>query len=515
MEKLEIIKEIQTRISCNDYLRLGRCFETKQKKYFYDLGTGKVFEASFGAYMILEFILQSKWDEITRSEAIDVESLMDVLHGIRNENILQAPELKSFIGLQISSLEEELRSKRAQITLELTERCNMRCKYCIYHEDQGGYRKFGRQDMSFDIAKRAIDDLVDHSKGEDKIYVSFYGGEPLISMSLLKECINYCQTIDESRIHYAITTNATLITESIADFFAELGEKIHITVSLDGPKDINDSYRVYSDGGGTFDDAVQGIKQLVESFDRKNNILSLGINSVLSEYTEVHLDKIEDYFGNQEWIPDDVVYTSSFVATKDQELNYLGVDSDQERTIIDKSKRIKGYFDPLLDWAIEDNATAITEKLIAKDNIIKEMAMIHKRLLYNEPIEHYYMCGCCVPGARRVYVTSKGDYLFCEKLGEAPNIGNVFDGIDISKTKRHYVNDYCRETQQFCKDCWAIHLCGMCYMNCYDKDGINIKLRNSKCIMNRIYIEKNLELYHELLENKSDLIIDLDDYEFS
>lgn len=33
--------------------------------------------------------------------------------------------------------------------------------------------------------------------------------------------------------------------------------------------------------------------------------------------------------------------------------------------------------------------------------------------------------------------------------------------------------------------------------------------------MNRIYIEKNLELYHELLENKSDLIIDLDDYEFS
>lgn len=52
-------------------------------------------------------------------------------------------------------------------------------------------------------------------------------------------------------------------------------------------------------------------------------------------------------------------------------------------------------------------------------------------------------------------------------------------------------------------------------MNCYDHEGINLKLRHSKCIMNRIYIEKNLELYHKILELNSEALSILDDYDFS
>lgn len=152
---------------------------------------------------------------------------------------------------------------------------------------------------------------------------------------------------------------------------------------------------------------------------------------------------------------------------------------------------------------------------IAKDNIVKDLALIHNRLLFDYPMKYYYMSGCCVPGARRVYVTAKGDYLICEKLGEAPSIGNVYSGLNIKNIKTHYVDGYCSEALKYCKDCRAIHLCGMCYMNCYDKNGIHFSYRHSHCLMNRIYVEKNLSLYHELLENNPKVLEMLGDYDFT
>lgn len=59
---------------------------------------------------------------------------------------------------------------------------------------------------------------------------------------------------------------------------------------------------------------------------------------------------------------------------------------------------------------------------------------------------------------------------------------------------------------EYCKDCWAIHLCSLCYMNCYDEKGINIKYRHRHCMANRIAIEKNLILYHEFMEANSKVI---------
>lgn len=506
------INKIKKMIQCNNYKRLGRCFESSKNKYFYDLGTGKVFQVEKEVQELLQFILNEDWEKAC---SCSEEAIQDVYSTILEEEILLAPELKTYIGPQVYDLDSKLENNRAQITLELTEKCNMRCKYCVYQDGQGGYREFGNNNMTFDIAKRAIDDLIQHSDNEENVFVSFYGGEPLLKFDLLRECINYCETIKNKNISYAITTNGTIIDEDIATFFADLGDKMHITISLDGPKDMNDKYRVYSNGSGTFDDTVRGVKLLVEKFRDAGKEFSLGINSVLPEYEEENLNDIEVFFETQDWIPKDTVFTSSFVSTKDKEMNYRGVDSDVEMDIIDKGKKIKGYFDPLFDWAKEGDLKDTTFKLIAKDNMIKELAMIHRRLLFKHPMESYYMSGCCIPGARRVYVTTRGDYLICEKLGEAPSIGNIYKGLDVKKIKRIYVDDYCNQTMKFCGECWAAHLCGMCYMNCYDKNGINLKLRHSKCIMNRIYIEKNLELYHELLENNPKIISVLNEYDFS
>lgn len=331
------VKSIFDEIGFMNNKRLGRCFQTRRKKYYFDTGTGKVFEVNSNVYYILQKILDNAdKEDLLNDSDVTVEALNEVYSSIMQENILKAPVLEGFIGSQITDLEGQLTKHRAQITLELTERCNLRCKYCIYNEGQGGYRNFGNRDMTYEIAKQGIDDLIENS-GDDSIYVGFYGGEPLLKFDLMKRCIDYCGTISGKDITYAITTNGTLMTNEIAQYFAKLGRKIHITLSLDGPQAINDKYRVYKNGKGTFSDVLKGLKNLLEAFKDKDT-LSLGINTVLSEPTTDNLDKIETFFEELPGLPDNVIYTSSFVATKDKAMDYLGVDSEVEREIFFNSK---------------------------------------------------------------------------------------------------------------------------------------------------------------------------------
>lgn len=70
---------------------------------------------------------------------------------------------------QVYELDDALSTQRTQLTLELTEKCNMRCKYCIYHEN-GGYREFGKNNMTFEVAKLAIDQFLTNSKKNSYIF---------------------------------------------------------------------------------------------------------------------------------------------------------------------------------------------------------------------------------------------------------------------------------------------------------------------------------------------------------
>lgn len=87
----------------------------------------------------------------------------------------------------------------------------MRCKYCIYHEGNGGYREFGKNNMTFEVAKLAIDQFLTNSKKE-QLYISFYGGEPLICYDMIKQCTKYCLKVyPDQNICFTMTTNELYI----------------------------------------------------------------------------------------------------------------------------------------------------------------------------------------------------------------------------------------------------------------------------------------------------------------
>ncbi len=131
------------------------------------------------------------------------------------------------------------------ISLQVTQACNFRCEYCPYTDNVGIHRLHSAKNMTMDVANKALNFLHTHSIDSKSIHIGFYGGEPCLRYDLIKEVIEKSNELFEGKeLTYNLTTNCSLLTRDMMAFFDE--NNVFLTVSLDGPKDINDTYRKFA-----------------------------------------------------------------------------------------------------------------------------------------------------------------------------------------------------------------------------------------------------------------------------
>lgn len=124
------------------------------------------------------------------------------------------------------------------LTLHLTDRCNLACRYC--------YARQGTSEMSLETALAAIDEC---TAADPNPGIIFFGGEPLLKSELIFEIIAACEQKSPHRFHYKVTTNGTLLTpEQIARATAA---HLHLAVSCDGTPSVQDRHRVTAEGTGS------------------------------------------------------------------------------------------------------------------------------------------------------------------------------------------------------------------------------------------------------------------------
>ena len=142
-----------------------------------------------------------------------------------------------------------------QVTFEVTDDCNLKCKYCGYGEIYCGYDKRLSKYLNFKDVKPLVDYLIEiwmdslPDSSTPITYFSFYGGEPLLNMPFIKQTIDYIEASGLNRkILYSMTTNAVLL-ERYMDYLVQ--KNFHILISIDGNED-NHSYRVDKSGNNSF-----------------------------------------------------------------------------------------------------------------------------------------------------------------------------------------------------------------------------------------------------------------------
>jgi len=173
-------------------------FRTRDNYYIYDVHTNRILLVNRAMYDIVDICRTKTKDEVfAELERIHPLPDLEFAYGRINELIarhdLFAPNiLKTRVPLVSEDEVVKLLSQGImQLCLEVTEACNMRCKYCAY---SGGYpynRRHGSRYMDFGTAKAAIDYFLPRASSEEGVAIGFYGGEPLLNFKLIRECVEY------------------------------------------------------------------------------------------------------------------------------------------------------------------------------------------------------------------------------------------------------------------------------------------------------------------------------------
>src|SRR4029079_9808278 len=128
----------------------------------------------------------------------------------------------------------------------------------IVDTENGKQSKF----MAESTAKQSVDFLLKESGRV--AHLTFFGGETLLNFPVLKSTIAYARTRAAEvgkDIDFSLTTNATLLKPEVIEFLAE--ERVGVTISIDGPEDLQNRFRVFKNGTGSYDIAAPKIKALL------------------------------------------------------------------------------------------------------------------------------------------------------------------------------------------------------------------------------------------------------------
>ena len=150
MNRQELLSPIYDFIHQNGWVgRLGKTFKTENNYYFYDMGTGKVAIVTYPVYIMLEKMLENcSLQDLANLDLTDIDfknAVKDIDESIHSEYILSATPMEKITGDAVTMLDKILGKQVESVTLKVTEKCNLKCKYCIYNSSHSDFRDFGQK----------------------------------------------------------------------------------------------------------------------------------------------------------------------------------------------------------------------------------------------------------------------------------------------------------------------------------------------------------------------------------
>ena len=418
-----------------------KLFHTPNSGYFYDVGKNEIIRIPENTYLHLSEVM----DGSAVLDQSDDEEVLEVIKSFKELGYLSSKRPRKIQHSATSMVPLLLDRCIDKITLQLTQDCNFRCKYCIYSEEKNlKQRSHMKKSISLETAKKAILFYRDHAVDSIMYNIGFYGGEPLLEWPLLKEVVLFAEKeLMGKLLTFSITTNASLLIEPIVTFLDE--HHINVAVSLDGIAEINDANRVYKSGIGTSDTVLHNLKMIKDT--HPNLFSELRISSVIDPNIDA------SSFG---------IYPELL---KELPLGHFLVnleENTEQETILTEELYQKMEGDTLLAYLAEFGLYSKQVKpygynrvnnLHNPQNVLKPSVAIQDIMAPSGP---------CIPGKTQLLVTVDGDLYPCERVNEteANCIGNLESGFDLEKVQR--ILNIGTISESDCRNCWALRLCTSC-----------------------------------------------------
>lgn len=426
--------------------------------YFYETQRNEIIAVNEGIYeRIVNWESEGETGDVQAGSeaALAVEELKDL-------GYLREPYIEKLEHPATKYLDIILERRVSKILLQLTQRCNLRCRYCVYSEEKNfGTRSHSNKDMSYETAKKAVDFYMEHSVDCEEKAIGFYGGEPLLQFGLIKKIIAYCNDVFRGhKIIYSITTNGTLLTDEIMDFLVK--NQVYITVSLDGPKEIHDKNRRFVNDAGTYDAVIRNLEKLKHKCEDK---LQCAVNMVV--------DPDNDYQEVSNFFHEPVLKGLNVRWNMVEEENEIKRTSEQFESAYEYQTFL-GY----VRYFREENFDA-------PDGLVK--GAFEGRAVSDFQFQGFALPmvtvpgGPCVPGRMKLLADCDGNLFPCERVSETSScmkIGSLDAGFDLEKVSR--ILNVSQITKE-CRNCWAFALCSVCGKHAADGDALCAELKRKQC----------------------------------
>lgn len=449
--------------------------ESKGRKFVLDLHTNRMFSLSLREAQVFE-----KWLNGTELRILTKEYHNEVttIENLRLQGLFCSEQpIGLAFGADWDTICDKILHERERTLIEITQNCNLRCKYCTFHGGFKDHRVHRSLVMSEEVLKSTIANASQFGDRLEEISVGFYGGEPLSYLRLLKSAVFFAQRISSrKKIRFSITTNATLIDKTKARFLRDA--EFSVLVSIDGPKYMHDRYRVFPNGKGSYDEAIRGLRVLLDVYPQHLHS-KIGLNMVVPAFGWIK--KLEELWENEPWLPRTIRAVASIMIPPDSlDISHL-------------SSKL-GRSDLCQEWLLSFERPR-KELITPTSNIFdNSMLKIHRRSLFDAPRSTFFPNGCCIPGVQKVYVTADGEYRMCERAHGVPPIGTVDTGIDFGKI-RHIIEEYCSRSFLDCRTCWAISICRLCFKDAYESGHFTMEKKRRACSAQKKSLSEDLTVY--------------------
>ena len=488
MKSVEI--EIQNSSETKIWVKL---FNLNGKTYCYDVGTNhlmQITEVLADALSLYNYANSSDVKKALAPKYTD-KDIFNALKIIEEFNQGKGGFiLEKRIRLKFPFNQEEYRylldNFLRHLVLNITDDCNMRCKYCAYTGSYRYKRKHAKNSMTWSTIKKAVDFFIPRCKLSVKemkkgLTIGFYGGEPLLEQEKIFKTVDYVKTKYPDvfpDIGFFVTTNGLLLSENTIKKL--IRHNFALALSLDGPEEIHDRNRIQKNGKGSFKVLMKNIER-IQSINSEYYKKRVNYSVVISP--EYDLYKVINFFR------EDAPYqegSNIFSLVERLDTTYF----EQFNMAAEEGKLLSQYNELINDF-IKKKALGVEDKVLC-DYIKDDFADIHNRRLFNLP-DTTYPNGCCPPGIKKVFVDTEGNFHTCEKGGLEFSIGNVDNGFDTRKIF-NLVEQY-SESSDHCKYCWAIRFCNACFLSAIENDKFSKKRKEENCKAIRTRVLNRLQTY--------------------
>jgi uncharacterized protein len=361
------------------------------------------------------------------------------------------------------------------IVLNVTNQCNLSCQYCYeFGEDKIATPEGKKKFMDWETAQASVDYLFKESQGRPSVHLTFFGGETLMNFPLMKQVVTYARhkAAELGRsIEFSLTTNATLLSSAIIEFLAEHG--VGVTVSMDGPKEMQDKFRIFANGKGSYDIMKPKVEELIAKHRRRPVGARVTLTSGAMDVKRIyqHL-KHELGFHEVAFAP---------VTTSPDRLYSIG-----EPGMDNVLAQFCELADEYLEFALRGEHHGFS-------NVSDTLAELHQGVNKSLP---------CGAGLGMVGVGPSGDIAPCHRFVDSDEhvLGNIATGIDKEK-RADFLGRGNIDTKYDCHTCWARPLCaGGCHHEAFVRYGDTGHANLHYCDWIRSWTNKCLEIYGTIAE---------------